>query len=120
MKRKLALQAGDVEEAKRRLLAAGKTSGSPALRSFGPNMALAEKLLEKGERDVVLEYFELCKKFWAGESYRMGRDVPNAFRRYNRCRWDFPESDAAKYSRGRLALPDMLAQFEKEANLTED
>ena len=55
--------------------------------------------------------------FWAGESYRMGKDIPNAFRRYNRCRWDFPESDAAKYSRGRLALPELLAQFEKEANL---
>ena len=57
--------------------------------------------------------------FWAGESYRMGRDIPNAFRRYNRCRWDFPESDAAKYSRGRLALPELLSQFEKEANLNE-
>jgi len=57
--------------------------------------------------------------FWAGESYRMARDIPNAFRRYNRCRWDFPESDAAKYSRGRLALPELLAQFEREANLTE-
>ncbi|MGD1979210.1 MAG: tetratricopeptide repeat protein, partial [Akkermansiaceae bacterium] len=57
--------------------------------------------------------------FWAGESYRMGKDIPNAFRRYNRCRWDFPESDAAKYSRGRLALPELLAQFEKEANLNE-
>ena len=55
--------------------------------------------------------------FWAGESYRMGKDIPNAFRRYNRCRWDFPESDAAKYSRGRLALPELLAQFEREANL---
>lgn len=52
--------------------------------------------------------------FWAGESYRMDNDVPNAFRRYNRCRWDFPESDAAKYARGRLALPEMLAQFERE------
>ena len=57
--------------------------------------------------------------FWAGESYRMGNDIPNAFRRYNRCRWDFPESDAAKYSRGRLALPELLAQFEREANLDE-
>jgi TolA-binding protein len=55
--------------------------------------------------------------FWGGESYRMGKDIPNAFRRYNRCRWDFPESEAAKYSRGRLALPELLAQFEKEANL---
>lgn len=57
--------------------------------------------------------------FWAGESYRMGKDIPSAFRRYNRCRWDFPESDAAKYSRGRLALPELLAQFEKEADLNE-
>ena len=57
--------------------------------------------------------------FWSGESYRMGKDIPNAFRRYNRCRWDFPESDAAKYSRGRLALPELLAQFEREANLDE-
>ena len=58
--------------------------------------------------------------FWSGESYRMNNDVPNAFRRYNRCRWDFPESDAAKYSRGRLALPEMLAQFEREANLADE
>jgi TolA-binding protein len=57
--------------------------------------------------------------FWAGESYRSGKDIPEAFRRYNRCRWDFPESDAAKYSRGRLALPELLAQFEREANLNE-
>lgn len=57
--------------------------------------------------------------FWAGESYRMGNQIPEAFRRYNRCRWDFPESDAAKYSRGRLALPELLSQFEREANLNE-
>lgn len=57
--------------------------------------------------------------FWAGESYRMDKNIPGAFRRYNRCRWDFPESDAAKYSRGRLALPELLAQFEREANLDE-
>jgi TolA-binding protein len=57
--------------------------------------------------------------FWAGESYRMGNAIPEAFRRYNRCRWDFPESDAAKYSRGRLALPELLSQFEREANLNE-
>jgi len=64
---------------------------------------------------------KLCSEalFWGGESYRMGKNVPLAFQRYNRCRWDFPESDAAKYSRGRLALPEMLSQFEKEANLDE-
>jgi TolA-binding protein len=54
--------------------------------------------------------------FWSGESWRMANNVPQAFRRYNRCRWDFPESEAAQFARGRLALPEMLAQFEAEAN----
>ena len=53
--------------------------------------------------------------FWSGESYRMGSDNRTAFRRYNNCRWDFPASEAAKYARGRLALPEMLQQFEAEA-----
>jgi len=58
--------------------------------------------------------------FWSGESYRLGRDYPEAFRRYNRCRWDFPASDAAKYARGRLAMPEMLRQFEEEAMLDDE
>lgn len=62
---RVALSDGNLEEAKARLLLAGKTSGSPQLSSFGPNMLLAKELLERGETSVVLEYFELCKKFWA-------------------------------------------------------
>lgn len=54
--------------------------------------------------------------FWAGESYRLGTNNLEAFRRYNRCRWDYPSSEAAKYARGRLALPEMLQQFEADAN----
>jgi len=54
--------------------------------------------------------------FWSGESYRMGKNNLFAFRRYYRCHSDFPSSDAAKYARGRLAEPDMLNQFEAEAN----
>lgn len=54
--------------------------------------------------------------FWSGESYRQANNNREAFRRYNRCRWDFPASEAAKYARGRLALPEMLQQFEAEAN----
>ena len=60
---------GDVEQAKRRLVAAAKVSGSPQLDSFGPNMSLALELLEQGERDVVLEYFKRCGSFW-----KMGTD----------------------------------------------
>ncbi|MEM8947647.1 MAG: RNA polymerase subunit sigma-24, partial [Planctomycetota bacterium] len=37
---------------------------SPQMDSFGPNMTLAKELLEKGEKEVVLEYFELCRTFW--------------------------------------------------------
>jgi TonB family protein len=46
------------------LLAAGATPGSPQLDSFGPNVSLARELIEKGQSDVVLQYFALCKRFW--------------------------------------------------------
>ncbi|MBA4186723.1 MAG: hypothetical protein C0467_01770 [Planctomycetaceae bacterium] len=54
--------------------------------------------------------------FWAGESYRTGANMKKAFEAYNKCRWDYPATEAAKYARGRLALPEMLAQFEASAN----
>jgi len=60
----IALDAGDLKEAKRYMLQAGDTPGSPQLNSFGPNMLLARELLEKGETEVVLKYFELCQRFW--------------------------------------------------------
>lgn len=53
--------------------------------------------------------------FWSGESYRMASDARMAYQRYNRCRWDFPSSEAAKYARGRLALPEMFRQFEEDS-----
>jgi len=60
----VALRNGSVQQAARDLIEAGKTSGSPQLNSFGPNMTLANELLEKGERDAVLEYLTLCRNFW--------------------------------------------------------
>jgi hypothetical protein len=61
---RLAVQRGDLEAAKGRLLAAGTTEGSPALQTFGPNMALAKDLLTRAERTVVLQYLMECKEFW--------------------------------------------------------
>jgi hypothetical protein len=61
---RVALAAGDIDGAKRELLEAGKTPGSPQLDSFGPNMALALDLLHTGERDVVRQYFAECSNFW--------------------------------------------------------
>ena len=60
----IALGAGDVAEARRRLLASADSKGSPQMNSFGPNMQLAKALLEEGEKDVVLEYFKRCATFW--------------------------------------------------------
>jgi tetratricopeptide (TPR) repeat protein len=68
---RIALTLDDLEEAKRRLIKAGKTPGSPQLNSFGPSMALAKELLQKGEKDVVLKYFELCSKFWKSGKDRL-------------------------------------------------
>jgi hypothetical protein len=61
---RLALRAGKKDAAKAFLLAAGRSPGSPQMDSFGPNMSLANDLLQAGERDVVIEYFDLCRVFW--------------------------------------------------------
>ena len=50
--------------AKRLLLASGQTTGSPQLDSFGPNLSLAQDLLNVGERDTVLEFLNSCRRFW--------------------------------------------------------
>jgi tetratricopeptide (TPR) repeat protein len=70
---KIALASDDLDEAKKRLIEAGKTPGSPQLNSFGPDMALAKELLQKGEKDVVLEYLELCSKFWKSGKDRLDK-----------------------------------------------
>ena len=60
-----------MDDAKRHLLEAGKSPGSPQMDSFGPNMSLAKDLIEKGERDVVVEYFGLCRTFWKMDRGRL-------------------------------------------------
>ena len=62
---RLALIEDDIALASYRLLEAGKVEGSAPLGGLGPNMSLAAELLERGEKDVVLEYFELCSKVLA-------------------------------------------------------
>ena len=68
---RIALASGNVTEAKRLLLDAGKSPGSPQLNSFGPNMLLAKELLAKGEREAVIEYFDLCAIFWKPQDGRL-------------------------------------------------
>lgn len=62
---RITLREGNVEQAKDRLLEAAKTPDTPfGLTTFGPNMTLAKELLEKGETEIVLDYFDKCEKFW--------------------------------------------------------
>ena len=42
------------------------------MNSFGPNMTLAKELIEKGEKDAVLQYLDLCAKFW-----KSGKESPD-------------------------------------------
>lgn len=46
------------------LALAGRTRGSPQLNSFGPDLALAQSLLDLGYVDAVVDYLTECKRFW--------------------------------------------------------
>jgi hypothetical protein len=56
---RIALREGDVGEARARLALAGRTAGTTL--ADAPQMALANELLQRGERDAVLQYLLLCR-----------------------------------------------------------
>ncbi|MCH7920787.1 MAG: hypothetical protein IIC50_22780 [Planctomycetes bacterium] len=62
---RVALREGKLDVAKKHLLAAGHTPGSPQLNTFGPDYVLARELAEKGERDTVITFLDLVASFWA-------------------------------------------------------
>src|SRR6266516_8030175 len=70
---RIAVTEGRTNEAKQYLIAAGNSPGSPQMNSFGPNVSLAKDLLEKGERDAVIQYFELCRRFWQMHGERLDK-----------------------------------------------
>jgi hypothetical protein len=70
---RIAVLEGRLDDAKQYLIKAGQSPGSPQTDSFGPNMSLAKDLLVKGETEVVLQYFELCRKFWKMERGKLAQ-----------------------------------------------
>jgi hypothetical protein len=68
---RVAFARGDRETAKLHLARAGKTPGSPQLNSFGPDLALANELLEAGESEAVLAFLADVAKFWSGHRGRL-------------------------------------------------
>lgn len=61
---RISLRAGDTEAAKDYLLQAAASEGSPQLNTFGPNVTLANELLQAGEADAVLTYLNAIATFW--------------------------------------------------------
>jgi hypothetical protein len=60
---RIAVREGRLEDAKRHLLESIRAPNA-AMMDYGPSMALANDLLEKGERQAVLDYLARCKRFW--------------------------------------------------------
>lgn len=63
----VALTRNDISAASNYLILAASTPGSPELNKFGPCMMLAEALLQRGRRDIVLEYLKRCSRFWTND-----------------------------------------------------
>ena len=51
--------------------------------------------------------------YWLGDSYFKAGDGKNAYRGFKRLTWDYPDSDWAKYARGRLT-DDAFIHMEEE------
>jgi hypothetical protein len=60
----ISLKNGDAEAAVKYLLLAGKSTGSPQLNTFGPELDLADALLKQGRTDAVKLYLADIKRFW--------------------------------------------------------
>ena len=68
----LALRRGDPDAAATHLRAAGETIGSPQLNSFGPDLSLADALLQEGRRDEVVGFLRDIGAFWNGRDEKIG------------------------------------------------
>jgi hypothetical protein len=60
----VSLNRGDIDAAADYLVKAGKSTGSPTLNTFGPELDLANELLQRGKVDAVTSYLKDIKSFW--------------------------------------------------------
>jgi hypothetical protein len=60
----IAIANGEVDKAEGHLLAATDTVGSPSLATFGPDLDLAQHLIDLGRTSAVTVYLEALKEIW--------------------------------------------------------
>jgi hypothetical protein len=70
---RILLREGDVQGATERLMASMNVPSSVRLANFGPNLMLAQELLERGERGAVLRFLDACEQIWTRGSDRLYR-----------------------------------------------
>ncbi len=64
----LALAENDLEKTIRLLMASTKTSGSPVLKSFGPDITIIRELYGRGKSAPVIDYLNAVQQFWPRDS----------------------------------------------------
>jgi hypothetical protein len=67
------LRAGKVDEAANFLVLASKSTGSPQLDTFGPELNLADALLKRGKTQAVTEYLQGIHQFWGMDNGQVDR-----------------------------------------------
>ena len=67
----VALAKNDINLAKSFLIKASKTTGSPQINSFGPNLMLAKALIERNEYETAIKYFEALRQVWSQDNGRL-------------------------------------------------
>jgi len=61
---RIALRTGDLAAARQYLLDSANPAAARDIAFSGPALVLAKELIERGERETVLEYLEICLKMW--------------------------------------------------------
>ncbi len=67
----VALEKGQVDDACKSLIQASTIQTSPQLRTFGPDVRLADKLLARGRRESVVKYLANVQRFWTTQRNRL-------------------------------------------------
>ncbi len=71
----ISVRNGEIDEAAAYLVKAGKSTGSPQLDSFGPELDLANELLKLGRTEEVLIYLKGIGSFWNMNDGRINKWV---------------------------------------------
>ena len=77
-----------------------RPSGALKQKSYLPAAKLFAALVEQYQDDKALRAEAM---YWMADAYFQANDHVNAYRGFKRLTWDYPDSEWAKFARGRLS-----------------